>query len=205
MAGVKRHASCVLNDLKPPEVTWSVRGNAPGLFESTANGRRWKRRRGTFSVPAEFVELAKTAILHRNPERFAMLYRLLWRLRGNHDLLDVATDPDVAQVRAMAKAVRRDEHKMHAFVRFREVGRERKSHYVAWFEPEHHIVELAAPFFARRFADMAWSILTPEAARIGTGTPSRSRRACPRPRRRPRTGSRKPGGAITPASSTRPG
>jgi DNA polymerase len=51
---------------------------------------------------------------------------------------------------------------MHAFVRFREVGRESKSHYVAWFEPEHHIVELAAPFFANRFADMPWSILTPD-------------------------------------------
>jgi DNA polymerase len=62
----------------------------------------------------------------------------------------------------MAKAVRRDEHKMHAFVRFREIGRERDAHYVAWFEPEHHIVELAAPFFARRFADMPWSILTPD-------------------------------------------
>ena len=62
----------------------------------------------------------------------------------------------------MAKAVHRDEHKMHAFVRFREIGREQKSHFVAWFEPEHHIVELAAPFFARRFADMPWSILTPD-------------------------------------------
>ena len=62
----------------------------------------------------------------------------------------------------MAKAIRRDEHKMHAFVRFREVGREQKAHYIAWFEPEHHIVERAAPFFARRFADMPWSILTPD-------------------------------------------
>ena len=95
-------------------------------------------------------------------ERFAILYRLLWRLRGNHDLLGIATDPDVAQVMAMAKAVHRDEHRMHAFVRFREIGREQKSHFVAWFEPEHHIVELAAPFFARRFADMPWSILTPD-------------------------------------------
>src|SRR3977135_1187890 len=51
---------------------------------------------------------------------------------------------------------------MAAFVRFREVGREKKTHFIAWFEPEHHIVELAAPFFARRFADMAWSILTPD-------------------------------------------
>jgi DNA polymerase len=66
-------------------------------------------------------------------------------------------------VAAMVKAVRRDEHKMHAFVRFREVGRrERETRYIAWFEPEHYIVELAAPFFVRRFADMAWSILTPD-------------------------------------------
>ena len=92
-----------------------------------------------------------------------MLYRLLWRLRGHPHLLNAATDPDVTQIAAMAKAVHRDEHKMQAFVRFREVGREQKAHYVAWFEPEHHIVELVAPFFARRFADMPWSILTPDA------------------------------------------
>src|ERR1700759_2956171 len=51
---------------------------------------------------------------------------------------------------------------MHAFVRFREVGTGDETRFVAWFEPEHHIVELAAPFFARRFADMPWSIFTPE-------------------------------------------
>ena len=99
----------------------------------------------TFNVSGKFIELAQTAILHRNAERFALLYRLLWRLRSDHNLLDIATDLDVAEVASMAKAVRRDEHKMHAFVQFREVGREQHAHYVAWFEPEHHIVELAAP------------------------------------------------------------
>src|SRR5947209_15755366 len=151
-----------LNDIAPAEVTWSVRGNQPELFEAGEGISPLETPDGTFNVPARFVELAQTAILHRDPQRFAILYRLLWRLRNNHDLLDVATDPDVAQVAGMARAVRRDEHKMHAFVRFREVGRERESHFVAWFEPEHHIVELAAPFFVRRFADMAWSILTPD-------------------------------------------
>jgi len=34
--------------------------------------------------------------------------------------------------------------------------------HVAWFEPEHHIVEATAPFFARRFTNMRWAILTPE-------------------------------------------
>ena len=149
-----------LNDVGPSDVTWRVAGDAPELFTPTAPPR--EPQEGTFSVPAKFVELAATAILHRNPERFALLYRLLWRLRTHHDLLDIATDPDVAELAAMARAVRRDEHKMHAFVRFREIGREQKSHFVAWFEPEHHIVERAAPFFARRFADMPWSILTPD-------------------------------------------
>src|SRR5580704_1703860 len=159
----KAARALVLHEVKPDDITWTVQGNAPELFapeaetplpEPTANA--------TFNVPAKFVELAQSAILHRDPERFAILYRLLWRLRSHHDLLAVATDPDVALVTAMARAVRRDEHKMHAFVRFREVGREQHAHYVAWFEPEHYIVELAAPFFARRFADMPWSILTPE-------------------------------------------
>jgi uracil-DNA glycosylase len=153
----------VLHEVKPADVTWIVCGDASELFASTVEELPLENRQGNFSVSAKFVELAQSAILHRDPERFAMLYRLLWRLRGHHHLLDVATDPDVAQITAMARAVRRDEHKMYAFVRFREVGREQRAHYVAWFEPEHHIVELAAPFFARRFADMPWSILTPDA------------------------------------------
>jgi DNA polymerase len=150
-----------LNEVKPSHITWRVRGNAPELFEPTAPPPE-PPHGATFNVSGRFVELAQTAILHRNPERFALLYRLLWRLRCNHDLLEIATDPDVAELAGMAKAVRRDEHKMHAFVRFREVGPEQNAHYIAWFEPEHHIVELAAPFFARRFADMPWSILTPD-------------------------------------------
>jgi DNA polymerase len=158
----KAARALVLNNVAPSGVTWTVQGNEPELFQPSESAPPIETPRGSFNVPAKFVELAQTTILYRDPRRFAILYRLLWRLRSNHELLDVATDPDVAQVAAMAKAVRRDEHKMHASVRFREVGRERESHFIAWFEPEHHIVELAAPFFASRFADMAWSILTPD-------------------------------------------
>jgi uracil-DNA glycosylase family protein len=125
----KAARALALNDVKPFDVTWRVMGDMPELFEPTSPPM--EPPHGTFNVPAKFVELADIAILHRNPERFALLYRLLWRLRHNHDLLDIATDPDMAEVTAMAKAVRRDEHKMHAFVRFREVGREQKSHFVA--------------------------------------------------------------------------
>jgi DNA polymerase len=157
----KAARALVQNGVRPSGVTWTVRGQANELFAPPVDAPL-EVPHGTFNVPARFVELAKSAILHRDDGRFALLYRLLWRLRSDHDLLEAAADPDVAQIAAMTKAVHRDEHRMHALVRFREVGREHKAHYVAWFEPEHHIVELAAPFFARRFADMPWSILTPD-------------------------------------------
>jgi uracil-DNA glycosylase family protein len=35
--------------------------------------------------------------------------------------------------------------------------------YVAWFEPAHRVTERVAPFFARRFSSMHFSILTPDA------------------------------------------
>jgi len=57
--------------------------------------------------------------------------------------------------------------------------------HVAWFEPEHHIVEATAPFFARRFTAMQWAILTPErsvrwdGARLGFGPGARPDQAPP--------------------------
>jgi probable DNA metabolism protein len=151
----KAARALALNGVKPSDVTWTVRDYVPEPLPP-------EPPRGRFTVSAKFVELAKAAILHRDPLRFALLYRLLWRLRGDHDLLTRANDPDLAQIIAMANAVQRDQHRMQTAVRFREIGREQKSHFVAWFEPAHHIVELTAPFFARRFADMPWSILTPD-------------------------------------------
>lgn len=159
----KAARALAVNNVAPTDITWRVQGHAADLFEELPSQPLPDiSSDATFNVPRAFVDLAQDVILHRDTARFALLYRLLWRLKSNHDLMEIATDPDVIQAQAMAKAVRRDEHKMHAFVRFREIGRERDSHYVAWFEPEHHIVELAAPFFARRFADMPWSILTPD-------------------------------------------
>src|SRR6476620_339175 len=192
----------VLNDVNPSGAIWTVRGHEPPSFEPPVKVPL-EVPHGTFNVPAKFVELARAAILHRDPERFALLYRLLWRLVGDHDLLDGVTDPDVAQIAAMARAVHRDAHRMQASVRFREVGREQKSHFVAWFEPEHHIVEATAPFFASRYADMPWSILTPDVCAHWDGRRFRSRRACPRPRCRARTGWKRtawkrPGGAMPP-------
>jgi probable DNA metabolism protein len=122
-------------------------------------------------VPPEFVALCESAILHSNPGRFALLYRLLWRLVREPGLRHDPLDADMAEARRLAHEVQRDVHKMKAFVRFRSVQDDTfRNHpeggplHVAWFEPEHHIVEAVAPFFARRFAQMRWAVLTPEAS-----------------------------------------
>ncbi|TIW15481.1 MAG: DUF4130 domain-containing protein, partial [Mesorhizobium sp.] len=79
-------------------------------------------------------------------------------------LLSIATDPDIRRLEAMEKAVHRDIHKMRAFVRFRKIGEGADERYVAWFEPDHYIVERNADFFVRRFTGMRWTILTPHAS-----------------------------------------
>ncbi|WP_234414636.1 UdgX family uracil-DNA binding protein [Stenotrophomonas sp. ZAC14D2_NAIMI4_6] len=131
--------------------------DAPALPDATANPAQGAQP----GVPREFLELAATVLCHREPQRMALLYRLLWRItHGERAVLSNPTDADVLRAMAMAQAVRRDTHKMKAFVRFREVPGEQDA-FIAWFEPEHHIVDRVAPFFARRFAGMRWAILTP--------------------------------------------
>ena len=113
------------------------------------------------AVPKAFLELAATCLCHRDPQRHPLLYRMLWRItHGERGLLTNPADPDMLRAMALAQAVRRDSHKMKAFVRFREVPGEEDA-FIAWFEPDHFIVDRVAPFFARRFAGMRWAILTP--------------------------------------------
>jgi len=132
--------------------------SADPRYKPEDDGRRTKP---ALTVPREFIERAETAICHSDGERFALLYRMLWRMRTEPALLRIASEPDVRRFETMEKAVRRDIHKMRAFVRFREIGEGDDERFVAWFEPEHFIVERNAPFFVRRFTGMRWSILTP--------------------------------------------
>lgn len=110
-------------------------------------------------LPAEIVALLDSAALHRDPGRFALLYRLVWRLLTEPGLRADPLDADRLLAERMARAVQRDMHKMTAFVRFRPLP---GGSHVAWFEPEHHTLRATAPFFVRRFAQMHWAILTPE-------------------------------------------
>ena len=143
----------------PHDVIWQVGERPADLFASTPSIVSTQL---PFGVSKAFLDLAETVICHSDPERFSLLYQLLVDVRSRRRRMEDAADPLVRKLAVLAKEVRRDIHKMRAFVRFRQIETERGETYIAWFEPEHHIVRRNASFFVRRFAGMHWSILTPQ-------------------------------------------
>ncbi|WP_370311487.1 UdgX family uracil-DNA binding protein [Sagittula sp.] len=155
-------ARALLSAGTPPEgILWAHGAQEGDLFGGDTPLPAVK---GQITVPKAFLPLAKLAVWHRDPQRFARLYAMLHALQTDKHLLEDRADPRVERLNAMAKEVSRDKHKMTAFVRFRELGdpRANRRAFAAWFEPTHFILEPTAPFFARRFGDMDWSIYTPD-------------------------------------------
>ncbi len=116
------------------------------------------------ALPESFLELCDTVLLHHDDDRFVRLHRMAQRVREDRRHWDDLLHPEHRHLLACARHVHRDMHKMKAFVRFTRVGAHdgnAQEQYIAWFEPEHHIVQAMGPFFARRFANMRWAILTP--------------------------------------------
>ena len=92
-----------------------------GLMFVEAEAPPRKVESGRIVVPRAFLEAAQLAARHASPSRWQLLYRLLWRLQKERMLMHVDIDPDVGELKRMEQQVRRDLHKMHAFVRFRQV------------------------------------------------------------------------------------
>jgi DNA polymerase len=146
--------------VRPDDIIWS-NAQQNDLFASDIV--RDSTADKTPLIPSAFLPHAELAACFDDPTRWSLLYTLLYRLVfENRNILSIESDPDVRRLHLMAKAVRRDIHKFHAFVRFRRSEFDEKEIFIAWHEPHHYTVELATPFFARRFGSMYFSILTPK-------------------------------------------
>jgi uracil-DNA glycosylase len=169
VAGFREEARSLLAHQVPPEaVQWQTEParNADQFADPAAPGDSRPRgvpKAASAIVPASFLRLCEIVVLHSDPVRFSLLYRLLWRLVHEPALRHSPMDPDMLHAHQMGQAVRRDMHKMKAFVRFRPVNDGQPDPLqLAWFDPAHHIVEAVAPWFARRSPQTRWAILTPE-------------------------------------------
>jgi probable DNA metabolism protein len=157
--------SLLAANVPPAQILWQEADDdqllllppAPG--QSTTNNQQNTHIR----VPAEYRELSYDIFHHRDPQRFGVLYRLLWRLtHGERNLLAIEVDDDVRQAVIMQRQVKWDTHRMSGFTRFEKITDAEGELYLAWYRPDHYVVPLVADSFVRRFGDQRWSILTPD-------------------------------------------
>jgi uracil-DNA glycosylase len=149
-----RHATraLVLAGVEPNAVHWSVGGHKHALPEGT----------GSFNVPRALVTMASLAIQAREPERFGLLYSLVWRVQSGEKLLEQADDPDLHLAQRMAYAVRAEAHRMRTLLRYMPVHDTDGERLLGWYGPTHFVLEANAQLIAHRFPEDRLSIITPD-------------------------------------------
>jgi probable DNA metabolism protein len=169
IAGFRTEARQLLAHQVPPEdVTWSApldSGDIHVPVRAEDSRPRASARAATSIVPASFVRLCEYVVQHRDPDRFSLLYRLLWRLVHEPHLRHDPTDQDMARAQHMAHAVRRDIHKLKVNCRFKPVddpAHPGEPLQLAYCEPAHHVLETVAPVLARRQGATRWALFTPD-------------------------------------------
>lgn len=168
LAGFREEARALLAHQVPPEaVQWETAQAQNADYyadpQSPADRAHGSPKAASAIVPASFLRLCEVVVLHHDPDRFSLLYRLLWRLVHEPSLRNDAIDPDMLHAHQMGQSVRRDLHKMKAFVRFREIDiGAAQPLQAAWYEPTHHVLQTVAPWFAKRMPQARWVIFTPE-------------------------------------------
>ena len=92
----ERARALVQCGISPEQVAWAGPESGGDLF---AGDEHEPPRPDVTAPPVRaskaFVELARNAILHSEPARFALLYRLLWRLQSNPKVMEDPADRDV--------------------------------------------------------------------------------------------------------------
>ncbi|MEJ8839698.1 DUF4130 domain-containing protein [Ramlibacter sp. AN1133] len=165
-------ATRLLAQQVPPEtVQWCPAPAHAVEEEDLAVGRAAIRNRAARAIiPQSFIRLSELVVLHRDPGRFDLLYRALWRLVYEPDLKNDFADADLSRLRQMAQAVRRDIQKMKARIAFRPLMVRGEPVQVAWYEPTHYVCETVGAWLARAEPDSHWVLLTPDRSLHWDGT-----------------------------------
>jgi uracil-DNA glycosylase len=148
----------VLAKVPPEDVQWVV-GEHPhdGSNELPVGS-------SGFHVPRTLVALASLAFQARDPQRFELLYRLVWRANAGEKVLELQDDADVHRLHQSAYAVRAEAHRMRTMLRFLGVEEGGDHRFLGWYAPAHYVLEANAQLIVRRFPELIFSIVTPDGA-----------------------------------------
>ena len=164
VAGFHSEATRLLAQQVPPgDVHWSA-APAQGVSEESLDEDRAaiRNRAARAIIPQSVVRMSELVVLHRDADRFDLLYRTLWRLVYEPELKHDFADADMARLRQMAQAVRRDVQKMKSRLSFRTLVLRAEDTCVAWFEPAHYVCEIVGAWLAKRDPARRWILLTPD-------------------------------------------
>ncbi|HEX5326370.1 MAG TPA: UdgX family uracil-DNA binding protein [Acetobacteraceae bacterium] len=144
--------SLVLAGVPPDDIRWQVRAKSPDPHPEPA---------GSFGISRALVALAAQAIQARDPTRFDLLYRLVWRAHQGAPVADERSDPDFRRAHGLALAVRAEQHRMRTQLRYLRVEAA-APRFIGWYAPAHFVIESNAQLLAKRFPELLVSILAPD-------------------------------------------
>ncbi|WP_250511019.1 UdgX family uracil-DNA binding protein [Caballeronia sp. GACF4] len=158
----------------PESIEWRTAegaAQAPALFgDVVEDAAASEVKPAQIRVSKELAALLKDAACFRDERRWSFLYLVLWRWTHGDRSVASPADEDGARLYKMAKAVRRAQHDMIAYVRFRQRDEALGApEYVAWYEPDHDVLAWAAEHFAARMGRSSWLITTPDGAALFNG------------------------------------
>jgi probable DNA metabolism protein len=163
--GFRAQANSLLaSQVQPADVGWQAAAS-PDCGETVVEGAHAAARPSALHaiVPRSFVRLTELVVLHRSETRFDLLYRLLWRLVHEPELMASAHDQDMALAQSMAQAVRRDILRTRKAMRMRLLSaRDGGITRLAWVAPQHYVTEQVAQDLTRLQLDQPWLLASPD-------------------------------------------
>lgn len=180
-AGWRESARALLRQgLAPYQINWLGDGDSGGLFDQVPAPVNTSHATQSPRIPRQLLELLQSAACFRMEDRWSLLYRILWRVAQGDRAAMLAGDIDGSQLHKRLKAVRREAHHLHAFLRFQP----RPEHpegpqLVAWHEPAHDILLSSSEHFAERLGRTSWLIATPDDGAYWDGQHLHYQRPCP--------------------------
>ena len=180
-AGWRQAARDLLHQgLAPHQINWLGAGDSGGLFDQAALPAPAHSPADAARIPRQLLELLQNAACFRCDDRWSLLYRILWRVAQGDRAAMLPGDIDGSQLHKRLKAVRREAHHLHAFVRFHPRPDQAESpELVAWHEPAHDILHSASEHFAERLGRSTWLIATPDDGVYWDGLRLHYQRPCP--------------------------
>lgn len=179
-ASWRQHARNLLQQGIPAEqINWYDEPGNGDLFANSDTHAPAPAASPALRVPRQLLDLLESAARYRCPSRWSLLYRILWRVSKGERCAMLAGDIDGSELHKRLKAVRREAHHLHAFLRFRPCNAAGGPEFVAWHEPAHDILQSASRHFIERMGQHSWLIATPQDGVYCDGHQLHYQRHCP--------------------------